>query len=154
MIEEPIREQILAAIVAQLEGIGPETGYRTAAPKAVCREDKTIEEFNDFPVLIVLQSETSRVQLHGVVGGQGNQFVHEFGVTVAGYVSGDDEDPPSRLLERLWDAVRLRLLRAATLDGLVRDITVQDETRYDFEGPQGAFRQDFVVIYDEAIDIP
>lgn len=154
---ESTREQILAKIVLKLQGMTgtrPWGGSYENAP-IVERIHKTSAQVTQFPHLFVLAASGSTVALDQTGGGTA-QYRHDFKALVTGYVRGDDVVLQETWRERLWDDVVRTLLGAATLDGVVRELTPAGEGTEVDEGelgPVGAFAQMFTVIADEAFTV-
>jgi hypothetical protein len=151
---EPIRDQVLDQIVAVLTALVTDPAA-AAPPAVVTRQWQPLEQFNEFPVLIVTEASGSTLQLRTL----SNEYEHAFRVDIVGYVKGDDQVIRSRALERLWHDVVKALLANATLatgglgSELVRDITIDGprETDGGLWEAFGAFVQPVTVWFTEQL---
>jgi len=151
MSAEPLREQVLVALVKVLQGISVGAGYQTT-PATVTREWKTVQQHNQFPVLTVVDGPASQLVIRALQ----NWFEHRFVATIWGYVHADDQVGRSTQIERLWADVIKAVIGKATLDGLVEDL-IPDPGRETDEGtwePFGAFAQDVTIVFHETISGP
>jgi len=161
-VAESVREQALAKIVTKLQamtGARPWGGTYPNDP-VVERAWKDVQQVNQFPHLIVLEASGSTLEV--TASGSANKafYLHRFRVSVVGYVRGDDVDPRSRWIQRLWDDVVKTLLKNGTLDGVARQLDtfgepdVVDDGEFDQLGAAiGAVAQIFTVEIDEEMDV-
>jgi hypothetical protein len=151
-VAEPAREQILAAIASTLgtmTGIRPWGGSYKNDP-VIERRMKVLPQIVQFPHLCIVEGAGSTLTFQDTGGGTG-RYLHEFRVSIYGYVKGDDVVPRSTWLQRLWDDVVRTLLAQARLGGVARDLRPVGELDTD-EGQLetvGVFAQDFIVERDE-----
>lgn len=143
---EPLREQVLAEIVAVLKKL-------PSAP-TVTRLPRAIEQVNEFPHVFVVAGSGSRMPVESLAGAGTAMYRHEFRALVTGYVRGDDVTAPDTALQRLQDDVIGELLKNQTLGGVADGIAVEEDETDDGElatlgVPLAAFRQTLVVTMHE-----
>jgi hypothetical protein len=157
---EAVREQALAAIatkLAAMTGTRPWGGSYADNP-VVDRIYHKPENVTQFPHVCVIEGALgSTFDIEATGGAQAAQFLHAFKVAIYGYVKGDllGGTPRSTWLQRLWDDVVKTLLANATLDGAVRDLTLDPGVETD-EGelePVGVFVQLVTVEIDEMVTV-
>ena len=154
---EPVRDQILDAIVEKYRNMAPTRawGGQYPAPPRVTRQWFPLGlDGTEFPGLIVAAGSGSTLPLVDVGGASSARFTHLFRVTVWGYVKGDDTTIAVRWLQRLQADVILELLADQSLGGLCREIQVeQDQTDDGIAEPLGGFAQTFLVLADEQLPV-
>jgi len=155
-MSEPLREQVLVALVAKLESM---TGLRLWGgaypnPPKVHRKFKLPSEITQFPQLCVFEGSIdgsgSSVRIEVTVGGQVG-IRHEYKVLLAGYVRGDGAVLASTWRERLWSDCLKTLMAENTLDGLVMKIDWVPEMETDGEelDPVALFVQPLSITFHE-----
>lgn len=145
------RAQVLARAETVLGTISVLNGYASDVA-LVTREFRDISDHKAFPVLIVIDSDTSPPLLHRFE----NVWQDAYHFAVIGYVAASTATPRSDLLEDLWNDVVRALLANPTLAAgappvsLVRDLQPVHERRTDggLWTPRGGFVQEFVAISD------
>lgn len=150
---EPKEDQVHEAIVARLLAISPAGGYFTNAAGRVHRTYLEIEQVNEFPHWIV------------DAGGEGDEmgyrafkgrYVHECVLDVFVYVQGNDVDPRSRWIARVYSDLMKAVLADHTLGGLVTVVEpfrdrVVGSAYGDVTGTLGILRQSFKASIEEAL---
>ncbi len=116
MSQEPALEQVLAAAATKLATItNPRTWGSYPRNPIITREHLSLEEVNEFPLLIVAEGYADwRFDTTGVPG----KIVirrDPFEFAIIGYVQGDDVTPASTWMQRLADDALLALLAQQNL---------------------------------------
>lgn len=157
---EPLRDQVLDAIVTKLRGMTGTRPWGGTYPNAptVTRIFRPIETINEFPHLIVVEGSGSRMQIRGFAAGAQAHFEDAFRVVIYGYILGDDVTSRSRWIQRLQMDVIETLLANSTLNALVRDLIPQEDLTdegmlEEVRSGLGLFGQFFVIVIDQTLAV-
>ena len=155
-MSEPIRESVLAAMVALLATM---TGDRPGAdgqPWGQYPNDPVVTrgyldeaQVNQFPALFVTRRAGSSVKERTTVGAQVG-VEHRFLIDIYGYAQTAQNVPAGTWLERLWDDVYTTLMKDWTLGGICEQLTFDGEDDYDEDGVKAGFRMGLTAVLYES----
>lgn len=156
-MSEPLREQVLSAIVTLLRATL--TGDRPGADGTpwgqyptdpiVTRGYKDPEQVNEMPALFITRRPGSSVKEKETAGG-GVLVEHLFLLSIYGYTQTRDNVLASTWLERLWDDVYTVLMANWTLGGVCQQLTFDSEDDFDEDDVRAGFRMDLTAILKES----
>jgi hypothetical protein len=124
---EPLREQVLVAVVAKLQAMVGNRFWGTPypTPPRVERPLKVPENPTQLPLLVVLEGSLdgpgSTVKIEVTAGGEVG-LRHEFKVVLFGWIAAHAGVLASTWRQRLWQDCLVTLMADNTLDGLVMAI--------------------------------
>lgn len=155
-MSEPIREQVLAAIVVLLSGMTGDRPGVDGTPWGQYPNDPIVRRgymdeslVTQFPSLFVARRPGSTVVEKTTVGGMVG-VEHTFLIDIYGYVKNAKDVPASTWLERLWDDVYTTLMKDWTLGGICQQIRFDGEDDYDEDAVKAGFRMSATALLYES----
>lgn len=153
---EPLREQVLAAIVDLLRTMTGDRPGLDGTPWGQYPNDPLVTRgymdeslVTQCPALFVARRPGSAVQESTTVGGMVG-VTHTFLIDIYGYTKTAHNVLASVWLERLWDDVYTTLMKNWTLGGICQQLKFDAEDDYDEDTVKAGFRMGCTAVLYES----